>query len=184
MPATLILVGIVIVVIATIVLVAVPVKHVEAVAREFYWRRIVHIGRRVWVKRKSKRQPKPSVDIRNVAAQNADDPSKLHYTYEERVWRNMRTAPATGRRQTPLRDPLYTLGRDEEVRGTTDSYEARFVSAEGRRYRAKVRLAQWNQLKGGAKYRLGKNALGHVRTVKPPRPAVNQRRRERMRRAS
>jgi len=82
MTAILILVGIVVVVIGTVVLVMVPVRHAEAVARAFPWSRSVRIGRRAWVKQKSRRQPKPSVDIRNVKVQNADDPDKIHYIYE------------------------------------------------------------------------------------------------------
>ena len=141
-----ILAGIVVVVIGTIVLITVPVRHVEAVARDFTWRRRVDIGTRVWVKRKSKRQPKSSPDIRNVETRNADDPDKLHYTYEERVWRNMRSVLASGRGQANVRDPVYVLGRDEEVRGRSKSYEAKFVSKDGRRYSAKIQFTQWKVL--------------------------------------
>lgn len=179
MTAILILIGIVVVIIAVIALVTVPVKHVEAVARGFSWRRIVHIGRRVWVKKKSKRQPKPSADIQNVEVQHPDDPGKLYYIYEERVWRNMRSVPASGRREEPVRDPQYTLGRDEEVRRKTDSYEARFHSEDGTRYSAQIRFAQWKSLKEGTRYRLGSNTFGDIRTVKPAKSAVGQRPRER-----
>jgi hypothetical protein len=175
MTAILILVGIVVVIIGTIVLVTVPVKHVEAVARDFPWRRSVRIGTRMWVKKKSKRQPKTSIDIRNVKVQNADDPDKLHYTYEERVWRNMRSVPVSGWSQATVRDPKYTLVRDEEVRGRSELYEAKFVSEEGRHYSAKIRFAQWKLLKEGAKYQLGRNTFGRVRTIKPAKSAINQR---------
>ncbi len=173
--AIIILAGIVVVVIGTIVLITVPVRHVEAVARDFTWRRRVDIGTRVWVKRKSKRQPKSSADIRNVETRNADDPDKLHYTYEERVWRNMRSVPASGRGQVTVRDPVYVLGRDEEVRRRSKSYQARFVSEDGSSYSAKVRFERWKLLKDGAKYQLGRNTFGHVRTIKPARPAVDRR---------
>lgn len=179
---TAILIGIVVVIIAVIVLVTVPVKHAEAVARDFSWRRIVHIGRRVWVKKKSKRKPKPSVDIRNVEVQHPEDPRKLYYSYEERVWRNMRSIPASGRREEPARDPPYTLGSDEEVRRRTDSYKARFLSEDGRHYSAQVRFAKWKLLKEGTRYRLGSNTFGHIRTVKPAKSVAGQRPPERARR--
>lgn len=171
MTAILILVGIVVVITGAIVLVTVPVKHAEAVARDFPWRRRVHIGTRVWVTKKSKRQPKPSIDIRNVKVQKPDNPDKLHYTYEARVWRNMRSVPASGRSQETVRDPQYTLRTDEEVRRRSESYEANFVSEEGRRYSAKVRFPQWKLLEEGTKYRLGRNTFGRVRTIKAPKPA-------------
>lgn len=175
MTAILILGGIVVVIISTIVLVTVPVKHAEAVARDFRWRRSMRIGTRVWVKKKSKRQPKPSIDIRNAKVQNADDPDKLRYTYEERVWRNMRSFTVSGLSQETVRDPEYILGRDEEVRGRSELYEATFVSEKGRRYAAKVQFAQWKLLRKGAKYQLGRNTFGRVRTIKPARHAANQR---------
>jgi hypothetical protein len=175
MTVILILVGIVVVIIGTIVLVTMPVRRAEAVARDFRWRRSVRIGTRVWVKKRSKRQPKPSIDIRNVKVQNADEPNKLRYTYEERVWRNIRSFTRSGLSQETVRDPEYVLGRDEEVRGRSELYEATFVSEKGRRYAAKVRFAQWKFLKKGAKYQLGRNTFGRVRTIKPARHAVNQR---------
>lgn len=70
---------------------------------------------RVRVKKKSKRQPRASADIRNVEVQDADDPGKLHYSYDERARRNMRNVPVLGRNQRAVRDPACTLGRDEEV---------------------------------------------------------------------
>jgi hypothetical protein len=106
----------------------------------------------------------------------------LYYTYEERVWRNMRSVPASGRREQPVRDPQYTLGRDEEVRKKTDSYKATFLSEDGTRHSAQVRLAQWKLLMEGTKYRLGSNTFGRIRTVKPAKPAVGQRPPERARR--
>lgn len=181
MTAILILIGIGVVIIAVIVMVTVPVKHVEAVARDFSWRRMVHIGRHVWVKKKSKRQPKPSADIQNVKVQYPDDPGKLCYLYEQRVWRNMRSVPASGRREEPVRDPRYTLGRDEEVRNRTDSYKAAFLSEDGTRYSAQVRFTQWKALRKGTRYRLGSNAFGRIRTVKPAR-SPSQRPPERARR--
>jgi hypothetical protein len=174
MTAILILVGVVVVIIGTIGLVTVPVKHVDAVARGFPWRRSVRIGMRVWVKKKSKRQPKASIDIRNVKVQNANDPNKIRYTYEKRVWRNMRSATASGLSQATVRDPQYTLGRDEEVRGRSKSYEAKFVSKDGRRYSAKIQFTQWKALKEGAKYELGRNMFGRVRTIRPAKHAINR----------
>jgi hypothetical protein len=129
----------------------------------------------VWVKKKSKRQPKASIDIRNVKVQNANDPNKIRYTYEKRVWRNMRSATASGLSQATVRDPQYTLGRDEEVRGRSKSYEAKFVSKDGRRYSAKIQFTQWKVLKEGAKYELGRNMFGRVRTIKPAKRAINRR---------
>lgn len=174
MTATLIFIGVATAIVVVIALITVPVTHVEGVSSSFYWRRIVHIGRRVWIQKKSKRKPGSSADIRNVEVRNADDPDNLHYTYEKRVWRNMRTVPVTGRKQETVRNPAYTLGRDEQVRRKTESYEAAFVSEEGARYSAKVRFAQWKSLNEGATYRLGRNVFGKVRTVSPAKRAVNQ----------
>jgi hypothetical protein len=140
---------------------------VEAVAKEFSWRRSVDIGRRVWITKKSKRRPRTSADARNVEAHNAEDPKKLYYTYEQRVWRDMRTVPRTGRSQETVRDPEYTLGKDEQVRRKSERYEARFVSEIGTPYSAKVGFARWKSLRTGTNYRLGRNTFGGVRTVKP-----------------
>lgn len=145
MTAILILVGIAVAIVGTIVLVTVPFKHVEAVARDFSWRRSVHIGQRVWVQKRSKRQPRKSIDARNVEAHNADDPNKLHYTYEKRVWRDMRTVPAAGLSQATVRDPQYILAKDEEVRRTSESYEARFVSEMGSPTRRRCGLPDGNR---------------------------------------
>lgn len=174
MTAIFILAGIAVVIIGTIVLVTVPVTHAEVVARGFPWRKSVHIGARVWVKKKSKRRPKPSADVRSVEVHNADDPKKIRYTYEQRLWRDMRSVHASGRGQENVRDPEYTLAGNEEVRRRTELYEAEFVSGEGGRYCAKVRVAQWRLLTEGAKYRLGRNSFGYVRTIKPAKPAVRR----------
>jgi|ERR1700689_1082867 hypothetical protein len=174
MTAIVIFVGIVAVVISTFVLVVVPVRHVDAVARDFPWRRSVRIGTRAWVRKGSKRQPKASIDIRNVRIQNADDPKKRRYTYEARVWRNMRRVTASGLSHATVRDPEYELGRNEEVRGKEALYQARFVSEESRHYSAKMRLTRWTSLKAGRKYRLGRNTFGRVRTIKPAKPAIKR----------
>jgi hypothetical protein len=58
----LILDRIVVVVIGTIVLVAVPVRHVEAVARDLPWRRSVDIGTRVWVRHRYTRVGKERIE--------------------------------------------------------------------------------------------------------------------------
>ena len=57
MTAVLVLIGIVVVIIAAIVLLAVPVRHAEAVANGFSWHWSVRVGTRVWVGKKSKRKP-------------------------------------------------------------------------------------------------------------------------------
>ena len=44
-------------IIAAIVLLAVPVRHAEAVANGFSWHWSVRVGTRVWVGKKSKRKP-------------------------------------------------------------------------------------------------------------------------------
>jgi len=175
----LILVGIAVIIIGTIFLVTMPVRHVQAVARDLRWRTSVRIGTRVWVRKKSKRRPRPSIDIRNVEVQNADDPDKLRYTYEKRTWRNMRSVSASGSSRETVREPEYTLGRDEEVRGRSALYKARFVAEEGGSYSAQVRFARWKLLNEGAKYRLGRNAFGRVRTIKPAKPAADERLAER-----
>ena len=76
MAAIFILAGVAAVIVVVIVLVAVPVRHVEAVAASFTWRRSVRIGTRVWVKRRSRRKPRTSNEVRNLVVQNADDPRK------------------------------------------------------------------------------------------------------------
>jgi hypothetical protein len=184
MTAVLILVGIVVVTISTIILVAVPVRYMEAVAKDFRWRRSVQIGTRVWVNKRGKRQPKTSSDIRNVTVLNAGGAGNPRYTYEKRVWRNMRSVSISGRGQATVREPSYTLGRSEEVRSRHDSYEARFVSEEGGHYSAKIQFARWKLLKANARYRLGRNTFGRVRTIKPAKPPVGQRLPESARRAS
>jgi hypothetical protein len=161
----------------------VPVKHVEAVARDFSWRRSVDIGKRVWITKKSKRPPRTS-DVRYVQAHNADDPKKLYYTYEKRVWRDMRTVPCSGRSLETVRDPEYTLGKDEEVRRRNEWYHAKFVSETGTPYLTKVRFARWKSLQRGTKYRLGRNTFGGVRTIKPAKAAAYKPPAERGRRDS
>lgn len=175
MTAILVLIGIGVVIVAAIVLVAVPVKHADGVAKDFYWRRSVHIGTRAWVMRKSKRRPRSSADVRNVEVHNADEADKLHHTYEQRVWRNMRTVPTSGHGQESVRDPLYTLGKDEAVRRSSALYQATFVSETGTRYDAKVKFARWKSLTKGKNYRLGRNTFGRVRTITPGRPPVKKR---------
>ena len=153
--------------IAAIVLVTVPVRHEEAVTREFHWRRSVDIGKRVWVTKKSRRRPRTTADVRNVAAHNADDPKKLYHTYEKRVWKDMHTVPRAGRGHETVQDPAYTLAMDEQVRRRNELYKAKFVSEIGTPYWAKVRFARWKMLEEGTKYRLGRNTFGGVRTIKP-----------------
>ena len=176
MTAILVLVGIAVVAVGATVLIAIPFRHVEATAKSFPWHRSVRIGQRVWIRKKSKRQPRSSPDIRNVKALNANDPDKIRYTYEKRVWRNMRNVPASGSGHATVEDPHYTLGRDEQVRSRSESYEARFATEEGVRYSAKIRFTRWKTLQQDRRYRLGRNVFGRVRTVKPvpiERPAEN-----------
>jgi hypothetical protein len=175
MTAILILAGVAVVIVATVVLVAVPVRHVEAVAESFTWRRSVRIGTRVWVKKRSRRKPRTSNETRNLVVQNADDPKKVRYLYEERVWRYTRTASASGSDQETVHDPQYTLIANQEARGKQASYQARFFSERDGHYTARVRFAYWKSLRAGATYRLGRNAFGRVRTVKPARSAAGQR---------
>lgn len=175
MAAIFILAGVAAVVVVVIVLVAVPVRHVEAVATSFAWRRSVRIGTRVWVKRRSRRKPRTSNEVRNLVVQNADDPKELRYTYQERVWRYARTVSDSGSGQDTVRDPQYTLMGNQEARGKQESYEARFFSERDGYYRARIRFAQWKSLQAGATYRLGRSAFGRVRTVKPVRPTPKQR---------
>jgi hypothetical protein len=175
MTAILILIGVGVVIIAVIVLVTVPVTHVEAVARGLTWRRSVRIGTRVWVKRRSRRKPRTLNEVQSVKIQNPDDPKKLRYTYEERIWRYTRSVSASGSSQETVHDPEYTLAGNEEARGKRESYEADFISEQGYRYSAKIRFTQWKSLKAGAPYRLGRNTFGRVRTVGPARPAPKTR---------
>jgi hypothetical protein len=88
MTAVLVLIGIVVVIIAAIVLLAVPVRHAEAVANGFSWRWSTRVGTRVWASKKSKR--KPFGEVRNVRLHNAGDADNRYYTYEKLGWRNKR----------------------------------------------------------------------------------------------
>jgi hypothetical protein len=174
MTAILILVGIVVVVIGTIVLVTVPVKRAEAVARDFPWRRSVHIGTRTWVKKSrsgSRSHPSTSGTCRPKTPTSL--PSSITPTRSVCGGTCASSQPRAGART--VRDPQYTLARDEAVRRKTEVYKANFVSEEGRRYSAKVRLAQWRSLEKGTKYQLGRNTFGRARTIKPAKPVVNQR---------
>jgi len=49
---------------------------------------------------------------------------------------------------------------NEEVRGKSESYEARFVSEAGEHYSAKIPLAQWKSLKKDAEYQLAETRSG------------------------
>lgn len=122
MTAIFILAGVAAVIIAVIVLITVPVRHVEAVARSFTWRRSVRIGTRVWVKRRSRRPPRTANQIRNLKTHKPTTPKKLRYTYEERVWRHTRIVSDSGSGQETVRDPRYTLMGNEEVGGKPESY--------------------------------------------------------------
>jgi len=86
----------------------------------------------------------------------------------------MRSVSVSGRSQETVRDPQYILRGDEEVRRRSESYQAEFVSDEGRHYSAKVRFARWRLLNKGASYRLGRSTFGRVRTIQPAKPAVIQ----------
>lgn len=174
MTAILILILIAVVIVTAIVLFTMPFRHMEAVAREFRWRRSVDIGKRVWITKKSKGRPRTSADVRNVEPHNADDPKKLYYTYEKRVWRDMRTVPRAGWSQETVADPEYVLGKDEQVRRKSEWYQAKFVSEIGTPYLAKVRFERWKSLRNGTTYRLGRNTFGNVRTVKPARATASK----------
>jgi hypothetical protein len=110
-----------------------------------------------------------------LRVQNANYPKRVRYLYEERVWRYTRTVSASGSGQGTVHDPQYTLMGNEEARGKQESYQARFFSERDGYYTARVRFAQWQSLRAAATYRLGCNAFGRVRTVKPARPAPEQR---------
>lgn len=172
MTAVLVLIGIVVVIIAAIVLLAVPVRHAEAVANGFSWRWSVRVGTRVWASKKSKR--KPFGEVRYVQVHNAGDADNRYHTYEKRVWRNKRRVKDSGQSQASLRMPSYVLRGEEQIRGTRERYKVAFASEEGRRYTAKVHLGQWRSLQKGMTYRLGRNVFGSVRTVKPVEAAVSQ----------
>jgi len=166
MTAIFISVGIALVVVAAITAVVVPVRRVDAVVSEFFWRRTLLIGTRVWVKRTSKR--KPTGDVRNVEVRHAADPERRRYTYEERVWRKMRRVEESRHSQDGVRWPLHILGRDEEIRKRKELYKVTFRSAEGRRYMRKMRrFGEWQALRKGPKYQLGRNAFGAVVAIRP-----------------
>lgn len=119
-----------------------------------------------------------------MEVQNVGDAARRRYTYEKRVWRKTRIVPESGFSQDNVRWPSYVLGKNEEVRGRSESYKAAFASAGARRYTAKVRFDEWKSLRKGTKYRLGRNVFGRVRTVTRVKAAVNQRRLEQHKRDS
>ena len=168
--AILILISIVALIIATIVLVTVPVRHVDAVASGFYWQRTAYLATAVWIRKKTKQEPRPSAGIRNVEVQFPEDPEKRRYTYEKRVWRRRRSSPASGSDQRNVHDPHYTLARNEEKIRESELYRASFVADTGVRYSASLSYAKWRMLRKGQNYRLGRNSFGQVRTVKPASP--------------
>ncbi len=181
MTAVLVLTGIVVVIIAAIVLLAVPVRHAEAVANGFSWHWSVRVGTRVWVGKMSKR---PSGKVRYVHIHTTGDGGKRYYTYEKRVWRNKRRVKDSGQSQASLRMPSSVLRGEEQIRGGREWYKVAFASEEGRRYTAKVHLGKWRSLQKGVTYRLGRNVFGSVRTVNPVEAAVSQGRPEQAERNS
>jgi hypothetical protein len=140
MTAVLVLIGIVVVIIAAIVLLAMPVRHAEAVANGFSWRWSVRLGTRVWVGKNSKRAP--SGKVRYVQVYNTGDAGKRYYTYEKRLWRNKRRVKDSGLSQAGLRMPGHVLRGEEQIRGGREWYKVAFASEEGRRYTAKVHLGK------------------------------------------
>lgn len=116
MTAVLVLIGIVVMIVAAIVLLAVPVRHAEAVANGFSWHWSVRVGTRVWASKKSKR--KPFGEVRNVQVHNGGDADNRYYTYEKRVWRNKRRVKDSGQSQAGLRTPGSVLRGEEQIRGT------------------------------------------------------------------
>jgi hypothetical protein len=152
-------------VVAVAVLFLVPLRHAESEAREFPWRWRMRVGTPTWVGRRSKRLP--SGNIRYVVMYNDENPKKRYYSYEKRVWRNIRSIETSGWSQDTVRSPQYQLRNGEEVRRERQSYKAKFASEDGRYYLAKIRLEKWKSLEKGRAYRLGRNTFGSVRTVKP-----------------
>lgn len=122
MTAVLVLTGIVVVIIAAIVLLAVPVRHAEAVANGFSWHWSVRVGTRVWVGKMSKR---PSGKVRYVHIHTTGDGGKRYYTYEKRVWRNKRRVKDSGQSQASLRMPSSVLRGEEQIRGDANGTRSR-----------------------------------------------------------
>jgi hypothetical protein len=176
--AVLVLIVVGVVIIGVIVMVTVPVQHLEAVATGFFWRRTVRIATAVWLQKTAKRKPARSAGIRNVRLRVNEDPDQQYYTFEKRVWRNPRVATASGDRQADVHDPTYTLLPNEQKRGTTSVYRATFTSLEHTDYTTDVRLRKWKTLQRGKNYRLGRNLFGGIRTVKlagsSPKPKAKQ----------
>jgi hypothetical protein len=182
MTAVLVLTGIVVVIIAAIVLLAVPVRHAEAVANGFSWHWSVRVSTRVWVGKSSRRPP--SGKVRYVQIYIAGGTGKRRYVYEKLVWRNRRRVKDSGQSRASLRMPGSVLRGEEQIRGGREWYKVAFASEEGRRYTAKVQLGKWRSLQKGMTYRLGRNVFGSVRTVKPVEAAVSQGRPEQAERNS
>jgi hypothetical protein len=172
MMAVLVLTGLVVVIIAAIVLLAVPVRHAEAVANGFSWHWSVRVGTRVWVGKTSMRAP--SGKIRYLQVYSAGGTGKRHYSYEKLVWRNKRRVKDSGQSQASLRMPGDVLRGEEQIRGGREWYKVAFALQEDRRYTARVHLGKWRSLQKGVTYRLGRNVFGSVRTVKPVEAAVGQ----------
>jgi hypothetical protein len=170
MKAILILIDIVVVSAGLTLLVRVPVRYVEAVAKDFPWLRTAALATPKWVTKESDRRPAPSPDIRNVRAKpvkKGDDPDRVRYTYERRRWRKKHRVPASGHSHADLREPQFVLRPNEVHRKEkdTEKYEVRFVSADNRRYSKKLPVGHWRTLENDARYQLGRNVFGRVRTI-------------------
>jgi hypothetical protein len=163
----LVLVGIAVLVVGITALVNIPVKHVEVVLSDLYWRRSKHVGTSHWEKRESPR--KPHGEIRNVVNLHAGDPEKKPlWAYEEGVWEGLRWIHADGHDQQYLSWPDSEIRDGEEVKSKKELYRADFFATGAGRYAKTLHQRRWTTLRKDTKYRLGLNTFGKVRTVTPP----------------
>ena len=170
--AVIFLISVVVAVIAVIVLVIAPVRHTEAVARRFYWSRVVQPCSRRWVKRRSKK--KPTGEVRHLVVKNANDPERRRYVYEEAVWRNTQRLEKSGYSQDNVQWPMFSPRPDEKVRRRRAVYKATFTAEAGHSCTAKIRFERWQALRQDQRYRLGRNAFGRVRSIQAATAPIDQ----------
>jgi hypothetical protein len=172
--AILVLVCVAVLVVGITAFVTIPVKHAEVLLVDLYWKRSMQVGRSHWDKRESPRKPRG--EVRKVVDLNAGDPEKKPlWAYEERVWEGLHWIHADGHDQQYLHWPEDKKKQGEEVKNRRKLYQASFSADGAGRYAKSLSQRRWERLQQNKKYRLGLNALGSVRTVKPALPAAARR---------
>ncbi len=169
--AILVLICIAVLVVGIAALVTIPVKQVEVVLVDLYWKRSMQAGMSHWEKRESPQKPRG--EVRKVVNLNAADPEKKPmWAFEERMWEGLHWIRAEGHDRRFPHWPDDKVREGEEVKGRRELYQATFMAHGAGRYAKSLSQRRWESLQKDKKYRLGLNTFGGVRTVKPPLPAT------------